>query len=257
MIVVAVVWRNVFPWVLGLFFGMRRGLGIGGVAAFCAAALILGILIGFHSRPAPGGEAITLTTTVTELAPQTIRETISYTVTRTSTVAAATTLTVTLTATESITEVVTVSGGGVRVLGLCFSRTADCSSMIRYWISRANESVHVMVFGFTLDDLSEALIEAGERGVEVRVVIERESAYWSGSEYERLLRGGVEVRLDGNPHTMHHKVVVIDGKIVITGSYNWTWSAENKNDENVVVLMDEGLAESYEKEFQRVWLEAS
>ena len=239
--------------------GMRRGLGLGWALAFCAAALVLGILIGFYSGSVYGG--VTFTTTVTELVPQTVRETISYTVTRTlpgtAATAITTTLTVTRTARESTTETVTVPGGGVRVLGVCFSRTMDCSSLIRYWISRANESVHVMVYGFTLDDLSEALIEAGERGVEVRVVIERESAYWSGSEYERLLRAGVDVRLDGNPHTMHHKVVVIDGKIVITGSYNWTWSAENKNDENIVILMDEGLAGSYEKEFQRVWLEAS
>ena len=54
-----------------------------------------------------------------------------------------------------------------------------------------------------------------------------------------------------------HKVAIIDGKIVITGSYNWTWSAEKRNDENVLVLMSRSLAEKYEKEFQRTWLLAS
>ncbi len=241
---------------------MRRGLGLGKIVALCIIVLVLGVIIGFYfgsvrSEAETITRSFTFATTIIETVPQTTTKTISRTITEI--LPKTITTTTSTTVTEFFTKTVTVSekGEGVRVLGVCFSRTMDCSSLIRYWISRANESVHVMVYGFTLDDLSEALIEAEERGVEVRVVIERESAYWSGSEYERLLRAGVDVRLDGNPHTMHHKVVVIDGKIVITGSYNWTWSAENRNDENVVILMDEGLAESYEKEFQRVWLEAS
>ena len=241
---------------------MRGGLGLGKIVALCIIVLVLGVIIGFYfgsvrSEAETITRSFTFATTVTETVPQTTTKTISLTIREVLPKTITTTSSTTVT--ELFTKTVTVSekGEGVRVLGVCFSRTMDCSSLIRYWISRANESVHVMVYGFTLDDLSEALIEAEERGVGVKVVIERESAYWSGSEYERLLRAGVDVRLDGNPHTMHHKVVVIDGKIVITGSYNWTWSAENRNDENIVVLMDEGLAESYEREFQRVWLEAS
>ena len=241
---------------------MRQGLGLGKIVALCIIVLVLGVVIGFYfgsvySEAETITRSFTFATTIIETVPQTTTKTISRTITEV--LPKTITTTTSTTVTESFTKTVTVSekGEGVRVLGVCFSRTMDCSSLIRYWISRANESVHVMVYGFTLDDLSEALIEAKGRGVEVRVVIERESAYWSGSEYERLLRAGVDVRLDGNPHTMHHKVVVIDGKIVITGSYNWTWSAENRNDENVVILMDEGLAGSYEREFQRVWLEAS
>ena len=241
---------------------MRRGLGLGKIVALCIIVLVLGVVIGFYfgsvrSEAETITRSFTFAATIIETVPQTTTKTISRTITEI--LPKTITTTTSTTVTEFFTKTVTVSekGEGVRVLGVCFSRTMDCSSLIRYWISRANESVHVMVYGFTLDDLSEALIEAKGRGVEVKVVIERESAYWSGSEYERLLRAGVDVRLDGNPHTMHHKVVVIDGKIVITGSYNWTWSAENRNDENVVILMDEGLAGSYEREFQRVWLEAS
>ncbi|MCD6421479.1 MAG: phospholipase D family protein [Thaumarchaeota archaeon] len=241
---------------------MRQRLGLGKIVALYIVVLVLGVIIGFYfssvrSEAETITRSFTFATTIIEAVPQTTTKTISLTITEV--LPKTITTTTSTTVTESFTKTVTVSekGEGVRVLGVCFSRTMDCSSLIRYWISRANESVHVMVYGFTLDDLSEALIEAKGRGVEVRVVIERESAYWSGSEYERLLSAGVDIRLDGNPHTMHHKVVVIDGKIVVTGSYNWTWSAENRNDENVVVLMDEGLAESYEKEFQRVWLEAS
>jgi len=232
------------------------------VIAFCFAALMIGIVIGFrfgsiYAEADMVTKSFTFTATIIETVPQTTTKTILHTIMETSfkTITATTFSTIT----ESFTETTTVfeRGGEVEVLGVCFSRTMNCSSLIGYWISRANESVHVMIYGFTLDHLSKALIDAMKRGVEVEVVIERESAYWRGSEHERLLQAGVDVKLDGNPYTMHHKVAIIDGKIVIIGSYNWTWSAENKNDENVVVLMSTSLAESYEKEFQRIWLMAS
>ena len=241
---------------------MRRGIGSERVAALCVVALMIGIVIGFRFGSVYGEartvtKSFTFTATIIETIPQTITKTISHTVTETS--SRTVTATALSTITESFIETTTVfeRGGEVEVLGVCFSRVMDCSSLIGYWIARANESVHVMIYGFTLDYLSKALIDAMNRGVEVEVVIERENAYWRGSEYERLLRAGADVRLDGNPHTMHHKVVIIDGKIVITGSYNWTWSAENRNDENVIVLMIRSLAKSYEKEFQRVWSTAS
>jgi phosphatidylserine/phosphatidylglycerophosphate/cardiolipin synthase-like enzyme len=60
------------------------------------------------------------------------------------------------------------------------------------------------------------------------------------------------VRLDSNPYLMHHKVVIMDGWIVVTGSFNWSESAEERNDENIVVIYDEAVAGMYEQEFQRI-----
>ena len=241
---------------------MRWRVSLREIAAFFVVVLIIGIIIGFcfgsvHVEARTVTKSFTFTATIIETIPQTITKTISHTVTETS--YRTVTATALSTITESFTETTTVfeKGGEVKVFGVCFSRSMDCSSLIGYWISRANESVHVMIYGFTLDHLSKALIDAVKRGVEVEVVIERESAYWRGSEYENLLKAGVDVKLDGNPYTMHHKVAIIDGKIVITGSYNWTWSAERKNDENVLILMSKSLAEKYEREFQRVWSMAS
>ncbi|MEM1518588.1 MAG: phospholipase D-like domain-containing protein, partial [Nitrososphaerota archaeon] len=73
---------------------------------------------------------------------------------------------------------------------------------------------------------------------------------------ERLKNAGVDIRIDGNPDLMHHKFAVIDDEVVITGSYNWSAAAEDKNDENLVVLRDEEVAQLYRKEFERVWKEA-
>jgi len=241
---------------------MRWGFGLKKIAAFCVVALVIGTVIGFHigSIYVEAGtvtKSFTLTATIVETVFQTTTKPVLHTVTETSTRTVTATALSTITKSSMKTTTVFEEGGEVEVLGVCFSRTMNCSSLIGYWIARANESVHIMIYGFTLDYLSKALIDAVKRGVEVEVIIEKESAYWRGSEYERLLQAGVDVKLDGNPYTMHHKVAIIDGKIVITGSYNWTWSAERRNDENVLILMSKSLAKNYEKEFQRVWSMAS
>jgi phosphatidylserine/phosphatidylglycerophosphate/cardiolipin synthase-like enzyme len=139
----------------------------------------------------------------------------------------------------------------------CFSRVEQCDALLIGLINRANKSVYVAVYSFTRDSLAAALISAKERGVEVRVVIERERAYEQGSEYSRLKSAGVDVRLDGNPYFMHHKFMIIDENIVVTGSYNWTTAAEDRNDENLVIIVDQYVALSFKREFERVWQMAS
>ena len=77
-----------------------------------------------------------------------------------------------------------------------------------------------------------------------------------GGEYEHLLNAGLDVRLDGNPRNMHHKVIIIDGQIVVTGSYNFSASAEERNDENTLILHNPDIAAQFLAEFQRVYAAA-
>ncbi len=74
-----------------------------------------------------------------------------------------------------------------------------------------------------------------------------------GTEYDPFRQAGLDVHEDGNPGLMHHKVFVIDGQIVVTGSYNFTASAEKSNDENLVVIDNPEIAAQFIKEFQRVY----
>ncbi len=157
--------------------------------------------------------------------------------------------------TVTLTETVTQTGG--QIGAVCFSRTMDCASIIISLIDSAQQSVLVAVFSFTSNPLADALIRAHQRGVEVRVVIEMEQANVRGSEYERLRSAGVAVRLDGNSDLMHHKFMVVDGRVVVTGSYNWSAAAEDRNDENIVVIYGEEIAALYSREFERVWARAS
>jgi len=121
-------------------------------------------------------------------------------------------------------------------------------------VGRAQKQVLFLAFNFTDDALATRLVALHAQGVEVRGVFEaRQVAYSQGNEYRRLREAGVPVRLDGNPHRMHHKVFIVDGRWVVTGSYNFTRSAEERNDENVLILDDPALAALYTAEFERVW----
>jgi phosphatidylserine/phosphatidylglycerophosphate/cardiolipin synthase-like enzyme len=76
-------------------------------------------------------------------------------------------------------------------------------------------------------------------------------------EYEILRQAGLDVREDGIDGLMHHKVFIIDEQIVITGSYNFSRSAEEKNDENIIVIYNTDIAQEYLKEFARVQAQAT
>jgi phosphatidylserine/phosphatidylglycerophosphate/cardiolipin synthase-like enzyme len=166
---------------------------------------------------------------------------------RTTTVTTTLYTTYTTTATVAATEKV----GAVEVV--CFSGAERCDDLLAGLIRGAKDRIYVAIYSFTSDRLAEALIEARRRGVDVRVVMERREANGTDSEYPRPLGAGVEVRLDANPDLMHHKFMVIDGEIVVTGSYNWSAAAEERNDENLVVIRDREVAGAYEREFERIW----
>ena len=110
-----------------------------------------------------------------------------------------------------------------------------------------------MVMLITRDELADALIEAHNRGINVDIIIDDDWYFSSGSEYQRVLDSGVDIRGDDRSGLMHHKVMIIDGYVVITGSHNWSDSAEDSNDENVIVLSSTGIADTYLVEFDRLW----
>jgi len=124
-------------------------------------------------------------------------------------------------------------------------------------IAEAESEVDFLAFTFTSESLAEALFEAAARGVTVRGVIERDQAEAAGSDYARMRQSGIDVRLDANPGTMHHKLLLIDSRIVATGSYNFTRSAEQANDENVVILHDGDAGAALKAEFLRLYQDAS
>lgn len=120
-------------------------------------------------------------------------------------------------------------------------------------IAAARSSIDFMAFSFTSEPIAEAMAAQMGRGVRVRGLFETRNA---GDRYSRddfLAGRGAEIRHDRNPYTMHHKVIIIDGATVVTGSYNFSKSAETKNDENVLILHSPALVQRYTEEFEALF----
>jgi phosphatidylserine/phosphatidylglycerophosphate/cardiolipin synthase-like enzyme len=139
-----------------------------------------------------------------------------------------------------------------QILGVYFSPDGGCEDQVLYWINRANETIHILIYSFTLDTISDELVVANQRGIEVKVLFERQqiSQY---SEYQKLKNAGIPVRNDTNSDLMHDKVMIIDGTIVLTGSFNYSAAAEEDNNENLLVIKSATIAAEYEEEFTEIW----
>ncbi len=124
-------------------------------------------------------------------------------------------------------------------------------------VDNAQESIYFMAFSFTSDPIGEAVRARAVDGVTVAGVMETEQVKSNiGTEFDPFKQAGLDVAMDGNPGQMHHKVMIIDQNIVIFGSYNFTASAETKNDENLLVIYNTDIAEWFIAEFQRVYAQA-
>ena len=132
-----------------------------------------------------------------------------------------------------------------------FAPEDDVMPKIVEEVAGATSSIHFMAFSFTHEDLSAAMLDRAAAGVEVAGIFETRGANASYGECPVLLGAGQFVRLDGNPRTFHHKVIIIDSSTVILGSFNFSKSADEDNDENLLIIHDPNLAAEYEAEFTR------
>lgn len=117
----------------------------------------------------------------------------------------------------------------------------------------ARRTIEILAFSLTSDPIAEELQAAAARGVSVRGVVEASRAERLGSDVIPLRETGLDLRLDGNPANLHHKVIVVDGEVVISGSYNFSRSAEENNDENLVIVYSKDLARAFQDEFDRLF----
>ncbi len=121
-------------------------------------------------------------------------------------------------------------------------------------VNAAQESIYFLAYSFTSDELAQALIERAATGVKVEGVFDEDQYHSNkGTEFDRLQSAGLDVRLDGNPRLMHQKIIIIDGQVVITGSYNFSNNAEHNNDENTLIIHNQELTTQYLTEFEQIY----
>lgn len=122
----------------------------------------------------------------------------------------------------------------------------ECTRHILDILRNAESSIHALTFSFTDDEIGKLLEEKTKSGLDVRVVFDprkddRSSEYARLKEYSKIAK-------------LHHKVFIIDGRAVITGSMNPTRNGDEGNDENVIVLREANVASAFEEEFERFWI---
>lgn len=145
---------------------------------------------------------------------------------------------------------------GASEVATYFSPEDGVAQYVLERIRKAQHTIRFMTFSFTADDISAAMVAKKQAGLQVTGVFESQNATGSGAEFKALRAGKIDVLTDGNCYILHHKVIIIDDQTVITGSYNFTGSAEHDNDENLIIVDDPGVARSYIEEFNRVYQQA-
>jgi phosphatidylserine/phosphatidylglycerophosphate/cardiolipin synthase-like enzyme len=130
-----------------------------------------------------------------------------------------------------------------------------CALKVKEKLGQAQESIHFMTFSFTHQGIADVILLKNLDGLEIRGVMEARqvSKY---SRYAQFAYQEMDVIKDGNKNNMHHKSFVIDKKCVITGSMNPSAGGDTRNDENVIIICDEGIANRFIEEFERVYAEA-
>ncbi len=119
-------------------------------------------------------------------------------------------------------------------------------------VKTAKRSIKFMAFAYTSEALYNAMLERMQDGVEVTGVFESRHAGWKDIKTGPLHAAGATVRFDRNPDTLHHKVLIIDGETVISGSFNFTDSADRSNDENMFIVRSRSVARAFERELERI-----
>jgi len=98
------------------------------------------------------------------------------------------------------------------------------------------------MYSFTYEPIAEAIIRAKNRGIKIRILMDKGQSEGKYSKYNYLLNNNIAIIQDRHAGIMHNKIAIIDGKVLFTGSYNWSKSAEERNEENLLEFIDESGA---------------
>ena len=138
-----------------------------------------------------------------------------------------------------------------------FSPGNDCLQTIQRCLRHARQRIDICVFTLSDDRITEEVLAAHRRGVAVRIVTDNDKEYDAGSDISRLRDAGIPVVVDRTEAHMHHKFAIFDGERLLSGSYNWTRSAGQYNEENVVLSNDRQLVGTFSAQFEKLWRQLS
>lgn len=133
-----------------------------------------------------------------------------------------------------------------------FSPGNACRNRIISLLRGARKSVDICVFTISDNEITQSILKAHQRGVDVTIISDNDKSNDKGSDIQFLLDKGIKVLLDQSPYHMHHKFAIFDNRILLNGSFNWTRSATQVNEENILVSADPGLVSSFSEQFEKL-----
>ena len=134
-----------------------------------------------------------------------------------------------------------------------FSPNGGCQETVIQEISKAQKTIDIAMYNLTTRKISQELVNAKARGVQIRIFLDQGEGNGKYSKGRYLMDKGVDVRFYAGTGLMHNKFAVIDNKVLITGSFNWTASAERDNQENLLIITDENVIKQYAQRFEMLW----
>jgi len=134
-----------------------------------------------------------------------------------------------------------------------FSPNGGCQQAVISEIKKATQTIDIAMYYLSSKGIAQALLKAQDNNVRVRIVLDQGQEIEPASKSGYLIKHGFQVRYHLGFGLMHNKFAIIDGKSLITGSFNWTLTAEEKNEENLLIISDEGTIERYKDRFEYLW----
>ena len=133
----------------------------------------------------------------------------------------------------------------VDVANVCFSPNGGCTEAIVNQIDNAKSEILIQAYSFTSTPIAKALVNAHKRGIHVEIILDKSNKSEKYSAGDFTAHMGVTTYIDSRHAIAHNKIMIIDKETVITGSFNFTKAAEEKNAENLLIIRNKKLAEIY------------
>jgi len=134
-----------------------------------------------------------------------------------------------------------------------FSPNGGCQEAVISEIRKATHTIDIAMYYLSSGRIVQALVKAEDRNVRIRIVLDQGQEIEAASKSSYLIKHGLMVRYHLGFGLMHNKFAIIDGGSLITGSFNWTLTAEERNEENLLIITDQETIEKYEERFNYLW----
>eukprot|EP01101_Sappina_pedata_P008318 TRINITY_DN457_c0_g1_i1.p1 TRINITY_DN457_c0_g1~~TRINITY_DN457_c0_g1_i1.p1 ORF type:complete len:162 (-),score=74.18 TRINITY_DN457_c0_g1_i1:94-558(-) len=135
---------------------------------------------------------------------------------------------------------------------LFFPTNGDIKRMLQF-LKACKKSLDICVFNITDDRIASQILKLHKKGIKIRVITDDDCSTTQGSDINSLSKSGIPVKMDNSTAHMHHKFAILDGVVLMSGSFNWTRSASAQNNENMFFINEKLLVQPFITEFGRLW----